>query len=50
MTKWYVKGLDEKTMQPKTVTVTASNKQEAIEKGLNKIVSKRLFECTIKSV
>lgn len=50
MTKWYVKGLDEKTMQPKTVTVSASNKQEAIKKGLDKIGSKRLFECTLKSI
>ena len=50
MIKWYVKGLDEKTMQPKTVTVTAKNKQEAIEKGLKKIGTKRLFNCTLKSI
>ena len=50
MAKWYVKGLDEKTMMPKTVIVTASNKQDAISKGLNKIGTKRFFECTLKSV
>lgn len=50
MAKWYVKGLDEKTMQPKIVIVTATNKQKAIEKGLEKIGSKRLFECTLKSI
>lgn len=50
MAKWYVKGLDEKDMKPKTVTVIATNKQEAIIKGLQKIGSKRLFECTLKSV
>lgn len=50
MAKWYVKGLDNNTMQPKTVTVTATSKQEAITKGLNKIGSKRLFECTLKSI
>lgn len=50
MAKWYVKGLDEKTMKPKIVTVTAPNKQEAITKGLNKIGTNRFFECTLKSV
>lgn len=50
MAKWYVKGLDENTMKPKTVTVSAPNKQTAIEKGLNKIGTKRLYECTLKSV
>lgn len=49
MAKWYVRGLDEKTMKPKTVIVTATNKQEAIIKGLNLLKSNRLFDCTLKS-
>ena len=48
MATWYVTGQDEWTMKPKTIVVKAPTKQEAIEIGLNKLDTKRLYDCRLK--
>ena len=48
MATWYVTGQDEWTMKPKTIIVKAPTKQEAIEIGLNKLDTKRFYDCRLK--
>ena len=48
MAQWYVTGRDEWTMRPKTITVTANSKTEAIDKGLKKIDTRVFIECHLK--
>lgn len=50
MAKWSVTGRDEWTMKPKTVTVTAPSKTEAIDKGLKKIDTKVFINCKLIKV
>lgn len=50
MAKWYVTGLDYSNMKNKTVKVTAPDKKTAIDKGLEKIGTKRFVDCKLISV
>lgn len=47
MATWSVTGRNEWTMKPKTVTVKAASKAEAIEKGLKKIDTHVFINCTL---
>lgn len=44
---WSVTGICEWTMRPKTVTVKAASKEQAIDKGLKKIDTNRFIECRL---